>query len=155
LVLADTLLEVFEPELQLVRAQLLRPTAELMTAQLLDQQPQLVVLGAQLALLVQHRPQHLLQRGGVVWQGFWVDLHGQMMAGAAASQPAFSDVVSPQIQGGAPVLEPATHTRRAGPPAAALSTLSGLSTSPMAKRTGPVPAAWSACIARCHHAISA
>jgi len=90
LVLADTLLEVFEPELQLVRAQLLRPTAELMTAQLLDQQPQLVVLGVQLALLVQHRPQHLLQRGGVVWQGFWVDLHGQMMDGAAASQPAFS-----------------------------------------------------------------
>ena len=37
LVLAHGLLEVLEPELQLVRAQLLRPAAELMSAQALDQ----------------------------------------------------------------------------------------------------------------------
>lgn len=39
LVLADGLLEVLEPELQLVGARLLGPTAELMAAQALDQQP--------------------------------------------------------------------------------------------------------------------
>jgi hypothetical protein len=39
LVLANGLLEVFEPELQLVGAQLLGPTAKLIAAQLLDQQP--------------------------------------------------------------------------------------------------------------------
>ena len=45
LVLGDGLLEILEPELQLVRAELLRPAAELPPQQALDQQPQLVVLG--------------------------------------------------------------------------------------------------------------
>ena len=55
LALGDRLLQVLQPELQLVRAQLFGPAAEPMAHQALDQQPQFVVLGVQLALLVQQR----------------------------------------------------------------------------------------------------
>ena len=41
----------------------------------LDQQPQLVVLGRQFALLQQHRPQHQPQGGGGGGQSVRVDLH--------------------------------------------------------------------------------
>jgi hypothetical protein len=54
---------------------LLGPAAELVTAQALDQQTELVVLGMQFAVLEQHCPQHLLQRGCIVRQGIEVDLH--------------------------------------------------------------------------------
>ena len=75
LVGSDGLLEVLEPKLQLVRGQLLGAAAKLVARQTLDQQPQLVVLGVQGALLQQHRPQHLLQFRGVVGQGVGIDLH--------------------------------------------------------------------------------
>jgi hypothetical protein len=58
-----------------------------MAGQALDQQPHLVVLTGKFALLQQHRPQHQLQGGGIVWQGVRVDLHTVMMNGAAASGP--------------------------------------------------------------------
>jgi uncharacterized SAM-binding protein YcdF (DUF218 family) len=73
---------------------LLRSAAELMAGEALDQQPQLVVLGGELALLEHHRPQHQLQRGGVVRQGGEIDLHTAMMTDAAASRPAFSASIS-------------------------------------------------------------
>jgi hypothetical protein len=76
LVGGDGLLEVLEPKLELIRAQLLGATAELVPQQTLDQQSQLVVFSVQLAMLEQQRPQHLLQRGGVVRQGIGIDLHG-------------------------------------------------------------------------------
>ena len=75
LVGGDGLLQLLEPELQLVGAQLLGAATELVARQALDQQPQLVVLGVQFALLQQHRPQHLLQYRGVVRQGVGIDLH--------------------------------------------------------------------------------
>ena len=64
LVLGDALLEILEPELQLVRAELLRPAAELLPQQALDQQPQLVVLGLQRAVIM--RRGVLLQLFGAV-----------------------------------------------------------------------------------------
>ena len=45
LVGGNGLLQLLQRQLQLVRGQLLRPAAELMTHQTLDQQPELVVLG--------------------------------------------------------------------------------------------------------------
>jgi hypothetical protein len=69
------LLQLLQPKLQLVGAQLLRAATELVTNEALDQQPQLVVLGVQFAVLQQHRPQHLLQYRGVIREGFQVDLH--------------------------------------------------------------------------------
>jgi hypothetical protein len=74
LLLGDRLLEVLETKLQLIRAQLLRPLAELLMQQALDQQPQLVVLGMQLA-------HHLLQDRRVVRNGFSVDRHDHIDAG--------------------------------------------------------------------------
>ena len=55
LVLGDGLLQILEPELQLIGCQLFGAATELVTRQALDQQPQFVVLGVQLA---QHRLQH-------------------------------------------------------------------------------------------------
>lgn len=65
LVLGHGLLEVLDAELQLVRRELLRATAELVARQPLDQQPKLVVLGVQFALLMQQRAQHLLISGSI------------------------------------------------------------------------------------------
>ncbi len=90
LVGGDGLLQLLQGELQLVGRQLLGPAAELVAGQALDQQPHLVVLGRQRALLQQHRPQHQLQRRGVLRQGVGVDLHTAMMDGAAASRPGIS-----------------------------------------------------------------
>jgi hypothetical protein len=59
LMLGGRLLQIFEPELQLIGTQLFGPAAELVTREALDQQPQLVILGMQLA-------QHLLQDRGIV-----------------------------------------------------------------------------------------
>jgi hypothetical protein len=89
LVLGNRLLQILEPELQLLGRELLGPAAELVVRQALDQQAKLVVLGVQLALLMQDRAQHLLQQGGVVRQGVRVDLHGAMMNDDAASEPVF------------------------------------------------------------------
>lgn len=97
LVGGDSLLQRLQPELQLVGGELLRPSAELVTRQPLDQQPELVILGVQRPLLVQHRAQHLLQGGRVVWQRVEVDLHGVMMTDAAASRPALSRVEPPKL----------------------------------------------------------
>jgi hypothetical protein len=88
-VLGDGLLHVLESELQLVSAELLGAATELVAHQTLNQQPELVILRCNRALLVQHRPQHLLQLGGVVGQGVGIDLHKTMMNDAAASRPAF------------------------------------------------------------------
>ena len=55
LVGGDGLLQLLQGELQLVGRQLLGPAAELVAGQALDQQPQLVVLGGELALL-EHAP---------------------------------------------------------------------------------------------------
>jgi hypothetical protein len=52
LVGGDGLLQLLQAELQLVRAQLLGAAAELVTHQALDQQPQLIILGMQFAMLV-------------------------------------------------------------------------------------------------------
>ena len=49
LVRGDGLLQILQPELQLIGAQLLGAAAELVAQQALDQQPQLVVLGVQFA----------------------------------------------------------------------------------------------------------
>ena len=90
LVLGNRLFQILEPELQLARGQLFGAAAELMARQALDQQAELVVLGVQFALLVQHRAQHLLQQGGPVRQGVGVDLHIAMMDNATAPLPGLS-----------------------------------------------------------------
>ena len=69
LVGGDGLLQFLQGELQLVGGQLLRTAAELVAGQALDQKPHLVVLSGKFALLQQHRPQHQLQRRGIVRQG--------------------------------------------------------------------------------------
>ena len=51
LVCSDALLQLLQGELQLIRGELLRPAAELMPGQTLDQQAELVVLGVQFTLL--------------------------------------------------------------------------------------------------------
>jgi hypothetical protein len=53
LLFGDSLLQGLKSELQLLVGQLLGATAELVTRQALDQHPQLVILGVQLA---QHLP---------------------------------------------------------------------------------------------------
>jgi hypothetical protein len=92
LVLGNGLLEVLQPELQLLRAELFGTTAELVAQQALDQQSQLVVLGVQFRMLLRRRgddlAQHLLQDGGVVRQGVEIDLHAMIMNNAPASGPA-------------------------------------------------------------------
>ncbi len=90
LVGGDGLLQLLEGELQLILRELLGPATELVAGQALDQQPQFVVLGGELTLLEHHRPQHQLQRRGVVGQGGEIDLHIAMMTDAAATPPAFS-----------------------------------------------------------------
>ena len=89
LVLGDRLLQVLEAELQLLVGQLLRAVAELVAGQALDQQAELVILGMQFGLLMQYRPQHLLEQVGVIREGVRVDLHRCMMNEVAASEPAF------------------------------------------------------------------
>jgi hypothetical protein len=75
LVGGDRLLEVLETELQLIRAQLLRPASELVAHKPLHQQAKLVVLGVQFAVLQQQRAHDLLQSCGVVRQGVGIDRH--------------------------------------------------------------------------------
>jgi hypothetical protein len=92
LVFGDALLEVLQPELELVRVELLGAAAELVAHQALDQQPQLVVLGMPFRMLLRRRgddlAQHLLQDGGVVRQGVEINLHAMIMNNAPASVPA-------------------------------------------------------------------
>jgi hypothetical protein len=99
--LGDALLQILQPELELVRAQLLGAAAEPIAQKPLDQQAQLVVLSLaflhrtlQRHLLLGGRgdqvPQHLLKDRGVVRQGGEVDLHTGMMNAAAASLPLLS-----------------------------------------------------------------
>ena len=122
LVGGDRLLQRLQPELQLVGGQLLRPAAELVARQPLDQQSQLVVLGVQHSLPMQYRPQHLLQGRRVVGQGVEIDLHRTMMTDAAASQPALFCVgplaITPRVAVAGGMGRPATRTRRARQPAA-------------------------------------
>ncbi len=79
LVLGNALLKILEPELHLVRAELFRPTAELVPQQALDRQPELAALGMQCAMLIRcggdHLPEHLLQVGRIIGQCVEVDLH--------------------------------------------------------------------------------
>ncbi len=92
LVLGDGLLDVLQPELELVRIELLGAAAKLVTRQALDQQPQLVVLRGQRRVLLHRRGDHLaqhpLQDGGIIGQGIKVDLHPGIMNNALASMPA-------------------------------------------------------------------
>ena len=90
LVGGDGLLQLLQGELQLVGVQLLGAATELMAGQALDQQPHLVVLSGQFALLQQHCPQHQLQGRSVLRQGVRVDLHTAMMHGAVAPGQLFS-----------------------------------------------------------------
>jgi len=94
----NILLEVLKAKLQLIGAQLLRPPAELLAQQTLDQQLQLLDLGITFAdrilqgcLLLRCRghylAQHLLQWGGVIRQGAEVDRHAIIVLGASASTP--------------------------------------------------------------------
>ena len=94
LVRSGGLLQVLQCQLQLVRTQLFRATAELLSQQALDQQVQLVDFGIALlqsGLLLFSRgdrlAQHLLQRGGIVRQGGEVDLHDSIMINAVESAP--------------------------------------------------------------------
>jgi hypothetical protein len=76
----------------------------------------------QFAVLVKHRPQHLLQRRGVVRQGVRVDLHSSMMDDGAASQPVLSGKIqrfSPRIPACGPAAAPAIRIHPAALPAAA------------------------------------
>ena len=90
------LLQILDPEQQLIGVQLLGAAAELMAQQTLDQQVQLVDLGIALlhrilqdgVLLLgrgNHLAQQVLQRCRVVGQGGEVDLHANSIADAAAS----------------------------------------------------------------------
>jgi hypothetical protein len=92
----NRLLQILDPEQQLIGVQLLGAAAELVAQQTLDQQVQLVDLGiALLHRLLQdgvllfgrgeHVAPHLLQRCGVVGQGGEVDWHANSIARAAAS----------------------------------------------------------------------
>jgi hypothetical protein len=94
LIRGDGLLQVLQCQLQLVRAQLFRATAELLAQQTLYQQVQLVDFGIALlqggVLLFgrgDHLAQHLLQRCRIVRQGGEVDLHASIVINAAESVP--------------------------------------------------------------------
>jgi hypothetical protein len=93
LVRRDSLLQIFQPELQLIGSQLLGAAAKPMPQQALDQHAEFVVLGVQFPVLIRRRghriPQHLLQQSRVVRQTVEVDLHRAMMINAVASVPAF------------------------------------------------------------------
>jgi hypothetical protein len=93
LVRRDTLLQIFQPELQLIRIQLLGAAAKPVPQQALDQQAQFVVLGVQFPALIRRRghhiAKHLLQQSRIVRQPVEVDLHDTMMIDALASVPAF------------------------------------------------------------------
>jgi hypothetical protein len=66
----DTLLQIFQPELQLIRTQLLGAAAKPMPQQALDQHAQFVDLGVPFPALIRRRghhiPQHLPQHSRVV-----------------------------------------------------------------------------------------
>ena len=88
------MLQVLQCQLQLIRAQLFRATAELLAQQTLDQQVQLVDFGIALlqgGLLLFSRSddltQHLLQRCRIVRQGGEVNLHDRIMTNAVESAP--------------------------------------------------------------------
>jgi hypothetical protein len=94
LVRGGGLFQVLQCQLQLVRTQLFRATAEALAQQTLDQQLQLVDFGIALlqgGLLLfsrdNHIAQHLLQRGRIVRQGGEVDLHDSIMINTAESAP--------------------------------------------------------------------
>ena len=95
----DGLLEVLEPELELVRAQLLRPASKLVAHEPLHQQPQLLILGVQFAMLEQQRAHDLLQRSGVVRQGLGIDRHGMTLNDRSASLLAENAPVQPASSG--------------------------------------------------------
>jgi len=95
LVFRDALLQILDPELQLIGRQLLGAAAELLAQQALDQQLQLFdfripllhcVLQDSVLLLGRgdHFAQQVLQRCRVVRQGGEVDVHERIVAGAAA-----------------------------------------------------------------------
>ena len=92
----DSLLQILDPEQQLIGGQLFGAAAELLAQQTLDQQLQLVDLGiALLHRILQHgvlllgRGNHLaqqvLQRCRIVRQCGEVDVHARSIADAAAS----------------------------------------------------------------------
>ena len=80
--LSNGLFLILKAELQLLNRQLFGPTTELMTRQALNQQPQFVILGVQLA-------QHLLQHDGIIRQCVGVDRHNAVMNDVPASVPEF------------------------------------------------------------------
>jgi hypothetical protein len=65
--------------------------------QALDWQARLIILGMQFGLLMQHRPQHLLQQVGVVREGVRVVLHRGMMNEATAPEPDFMAALAMEI----------------------------------------------------------
>jgi hypothetical protein len=68
-----------------------------------------LVLGVQFALLMQQRPQHLPQQGGVVRQGVRVDLHNIIMNDVVAPGPEF---VAPNAAFLSGEFRPAAHATR-------------------------------------------
>jgi hypothetical protein len=84
LALGGGLLLILEHELQLIEVEFLRTPPVPMAQQTLDQQPKLIILNLQ---LMNHLPQHLLQRVGIVGQPRKIDLHMENMFDAFASFP--------------------------------------------------------------------
>ena len=158
LVGSDSLLQLLQAELQLVRAQLLGLSTELLTREAQDQQPQLVVLGMQRALLVQHRPQHLLQHRGVARQGIEIDLHDGYSARhrrAAASlcvqnRPLYLANSGRRTGAGARLSHPSSRAASCGGESAIRpdDVVDG-------QTNWPCPTAWSACTSRPRHATAA
>ena len=158
LVPGDGLLEILEPELQLVRAELLRPAAELVPQQTLGQQPQLVILGLQRTVLMHGIPEHPLQDGGIVGQRVEVDLHAPMMPDVAASDlpfPAKSHRCYPASSG----RRRGTGARHSQPSSSAANCAVDKAMHPSwwpsARRIAPAPAASSTGTGQPRHARSA
>ncbi len=85
LVRGDRLLQILEPQLQLVIGELLGAAAEPMAHQPMNEQAQLVILGIELSHDV---AQHLLQRRGIVRQVVQINSHAAILNDAAESVPA-------------------------------------------------------------------
>ena len=119
LVLGDGLFQILQAKLQLIGGQLSGAAAELLARQALDQQAQLVVLGDQLALLMQQHAQHLLQHGGVFRQGVRIDLHLATTDDAAAPGPEL--VCGRHIYPASSGLRRGTGARHSHPPSRAAS----------------------------------
>src|SRR6185437_9113709 len=149
LVLGDGLLDILQPELELVRIELLGAAAKLVPCQALNQQPQLVVLGGQRRILLRRRGDHLaqhpLQDGRIIRQGIKVDRHALIMNNALASRPAIRVSTAAFSTRPTRVCEPAPARAIRSPRArsrVAPPTASPRPWSSSARQTGRARAAW-------------